>query len=207
MTKQEFLAELAQALYSLPTNEQRDILRDYEEYFIDAQSAGRSDAEVIEMLGQPNKIAEQLIADRKQNWTEANLSFPAFIRATLAIISLTFFNVVFIITPFTGIAAIVLGIWGICLTLVLTPLAYTAIVLFNIRVSQFGNVYMFMQAFEFPTHIQQSLIRVSGFMSLVLCGIGLLGCIMLFYLSRWLVRIFMTYIKTNTSIVRGSIQQ
>lgn len=58
MTRHEFLAELASALQRIPEGERQDILRDYEEYFSDAQLAGRTDAEVIATLGQPAHIAK-----------------------------------------------------------------------------------------------------------------------------------------------------
>jgi uncharacterized membrane protein len=206
MTKQTFLAALAEALHSLPKNERRDILRDYEEYFVDAEQAGRSEAEVIEMLGEPKTIADQLITNRKQDWTRVNLSFPEFIRATIAIISLAFFNIMFIFAPFTLLTTVVVSIWSVCITMALAPLIFTIIVFFNIPISPQGNVYLFMQAYEFPAAIQQSFLQISGFMSVMLCGIGILGCIILYYISRWLIRMFMKYINTNTSIVRGSIK-
>ncbi|MFM7680230.1 MAG: DUF1700 domain-containing protein, partial [Roseiflexaceae bacterium] len=141
MTKQQFLAELTKELDNLPADERRDIVRDYEEYFVDAELAGRSDAEVITTLGQPAQIAKQLMANRHLATAKKHLTFGSFLKATLAVLSLTFFNVVFVLSPLMSIVGIILALWVVSIALVLSPAIYGIVLLFRIPVTNVGDIY------------------------------------------------------------------
>ena len=206
MTKQEFLAELAKALYSLPANEQRDILRDYEEYFTDAEQAGRSDAAVIETLGQPAQIAKQLTAHRHLSAAQQRLTFASFLKATLAVLSLTFFNVVFILGPLIALASVVIAFWIVSITLLLTPAIYGIALLFRIPVTNVGDIYTILGTYEFTPSVQQGFLQLGGYVTMAACGFGLLGCIILYYTSRFFIRVFIQYMQFNVSVLRGSTQ-
>ncbi|MEG2538236.1 MAG: DUF1700 domain-containing protein, partial [Clostridium sp.] len=66
MTKQEFLDILRDYLRGYFTlAEISDILRDYEEYFLNGELEGKSEKQVIESLGSPKSIAEDLIREIK----------------------------------------------------------------------------------------------------------------------------------------------
>jgi uncharacterized membrane protein len=204
MTKQEFLAALASALERIPESERNDIVRDYEEYFIDAQSAGRSDAEVIAQLGQPAQLAKQLIADRHLTHAQNNLTFATFLKATLAVVSLTFFNLVFILGPLIGVVGVLFGMWVTSISFILTPLIYFVSLAFNLPSFGTDSITGVLQQSDLPQHIQQALVTFGGFITITASGIGLLGCVVLYYISRWFIRIFIRYMQANVSILRGS---
>lgn len=46
-----------------------DILRDYEEYFLNAQLEGKSDEDIVNVLGSPKSVAKELINEIKFNST------------------------------------------------------------------------------------------------------------------------------------------
>ncbi len=204
MTKHEFLAELASALQRIPEGERQDILRDYEEYFTDAAHAGRTDAEVIATLGQPSHIAKQLIADHHLSRAQSNLTLASFLKATLAVVSLTFFNLVFILGPLIGAIGFLFGLWVASISFVITPLLYIISLAFNLPSFGTESITGLLQQSDVPPTIQQSLVTFGGFITITASGVGLLGCVVLYYISRWCIRMFIRYMQANVAILRGS---
>lgn len=64
MNKREFLSALGQALSGLPEEERRSVLQYYEDYFLDAE--GEGDAQIIEGLGQPHNIADDILREYRE---------------------------------------------------------------------------------------------------------------------------------------------
>ena len=63
LNKNEFLEILKDYLRKdFSDDEVNDILRDYEEYFVDGLIEGKSDMEIISALGSPKAIAKELIS-------------------------------------------------------------------------------------------------------------------------------------------------
>jgi uncharacterized membrane protein len=62
MTRAEFIATLRRGLAGMPAEAVDDIVADYEAHFDDALAAGRSEAEVAEALGDPERLAKDLRA-------------------------------------------------------------------------------------------------------------------------------------------------
>lgn len=68
MNKSEFLEILKDYLRKdFSEDEVNDILRDYEEYFVDGIIEGKSDMEIISALGSPKSIAKDLVSQMKEN--------------------------------------------------------------------------------------------------------------------------------------------
>lgn len=73
MNKSEFLEILKDYLKKdLSPDEVSDILRDYEEYFVDGVIEGKSDMEIIQGLGSPKSIASELIGQFRENNKETS---------------------------------------------------------------------------------------------------------------------------------------
>ena len=67
MNKSEFLEILKDYLgKDFSEDEVSDILRDYEEYFVDGIIEGKSDMEIISALGSPKSIAKDLVSQMKE---------------------------------------------------------------------------------------------------------------------------------------------
>lgn len=73
MNKKEFLEILKDYLSkNFSENEVTDILRDYEEYFIDGEIEGKSDIEIISSLGSPKSIVRDLVGEIKESKQDEN---------------------------------------------------------------------------------------------------------------------------------------
>lgn len=68
LNKREFLEILKDYLSShFSGDEVNDILRDYEEYFVDGEIEGKSDIQIIESLGSPKSIVRDLVEEMKES--------------------------------------------------------------------------------------------------------------------------------------------
>lgn len=73
MNKREFLEILKDYLSNhFSDDEVNDILRDYEEYFIDGEIEGKSDLQIIESLGSPKSIVRDLVGEMKESKLNAS---------------------------------------------------------------------------------------------------------------------------------------
>lgn len=73
MNKREFLEILKDYLSNhFSSDEINDILRDYEEYFIDGEIEGKSDLQIIESLGSPKSIVRDLVGEMKESKINAS---------------------------------------------------------------------------------------------------------------------------------------
>ncbi|CAM3247580.1 DUF4097 domain-containing protein [Filibacter tadaridae] len=62
MTENQFILELESALKKLPAEELADIRQDIREYFTDGREDGKSESDIADSLGSPDKIAQELLA-------------------------------------------------------------------------------------------------------------------------------------------------
>lgn len=60
MRKEEYLNSLAQGLRAYDKNYVEDILRDYEEHFLDAARAGKREEEICQELGNPEDVVREI---------------------------------------------------------------------------------------------------------------------------------------------------
>ena len=63
MRKEDFLEILKDYLNNIISQEEiMDIVRDYEEYFIDGEIEGKTEMDIIASLGSPKEIAKELVS-------------------------------------------------------------------------------------------------------------------------------------------------
>ena len=74
MNRDTFLQALSDALSTLSAAERDEILQDYASYFADALADGQSETEVAAKLGDPVKLARELIAQRRLGAWESRRS-------------------------------------------------------------------------------------------------------------------------------------
>ena len=74
MNRENFLKTLAEALSTLSAAERDEILQDYASYFADAMADGQSETDVATKLGDPAKLARELIAQRRLGAWESSRS-------------------------------------------------------------------------------------------------------------------------------------
>ncbi|WP_137937520.1 DUF1700 domain-containing protein [Chitinivorax sp. B] len=92
MNKEQFLRALKRELSALPKADLDEVLADYEEYFHDGLASGRAEEEIAKGLGDPKKIARELLAQlRIQEWKD-NKSMGNLMRVVLSIVALGSLN-------------------------------------------------------------------------------------------------------------------
>ncbi|MEC2077556.1 DUF1700 domain-containing protein [Metabacillus fastidiosus] len=179
MDKQQYLLELEKELRSLSRGEQQEILADYEEHFESARAKGRSDTDIIEGLGQPKKVAKEIIAQAKMVKTLEASSGNSMLRSVFSAVVLSFFNLIFILGPAIVCFVIPVVLYVCAVVLFIYPL-----------------LLLFQDGF---TLIYANKI----FVMLGSIGFGLLSFVGGASLMKLVYRLFVNYVKFNVRIVRG----
>lgn len=121
MNKQTFLQQLAAALAGLPASERDDIIADYAAYFADAVADGRNEEAVAAALGDPQRLAQQLCAERKLAQWEAHKT-PGNLRQVLvALAGLGVLNLL-LAMPYLLLLTLLSSLWLGALSLLLAGL-------------------------------------------------------------------------------------
>lgn len=109
MTRAEFLARLRRGLVGLPAATAAEISADYESHFDDGVAAGRSEAEIAQALGNPDRLARELKAEAGiQRWRqEQNPSAAA--GAVLAVLGLGAIDILFLLPFLMGVLGAMFG--------------------------------------------------------------------------------------------------
>ena len=184
MTRDIFFSELKKHLKGCSKEEMDEIIEDYNEYFNDAIDAGRNEEEVCAALGSPKLLARQLIAESAIKIAEDSYSIDNILKATLAIVGLGFFNLVFILGPLVGVISVVFS------------LALVAIILLILGVISPLGLFMLESYAAFDL-----LIYFLSAIGIFAAGTALGSFTIL--LSRLIYRALVKYLKLNLKIVKG----
>ncbi|MFC4617621.1 hypothetical protein ACFO4N_02630 [Camelliibacillus cellulosilyticus] len=181
MTKNDFLTELEQLLRKIPEDERRDILYDFEEHFRMAAADGKREEEIVALLGKPKTLAKELTADYLITNAKENRSAGNIARAVLAVIALGSFNLIFVLGPFVGIAAVIFALYAVAFTLLVVPVK----LLFQMAWADGGQL-------------------LAGIFNMMMSiGLGILLIIGLIYLTRWIYVLLIRYLQYNLRVVKG----
>jgi len=183
VNKEEFLRSLDKYLKSIPLEERRDIMHDFEEHFAFGLEEGKTEEEIAGSLGSPHQIAKELNATYHLEKAETTATTGNMLRAVWAIIGLGFFNFVIVLGPFAALAAIILAGWIVGVVFIGSPL----LVLVN--------------AVIYP----DTFLLFDLFFSVMLSGLGLFISIGMFYTTRKLSNGFVKYLKFNVKLVKGGL--
>lgn len=109
MTRAEFMGRLRRGLVGMPAAAADDIAADYEIHFEDGTAAGRSESEVAEALGDPDRLARELRAEAgAQRWhQEKNPSAAA--GAVFAVLGLGAIDVLILLPIFMTVVGVLFG--------------------------------------------------------------------------------------------------
>ncbi|MFJ8264018.1 HAAS signaling domain-containing protein [Rummeliibacillus sp. NPDC094406] len=182
MTKEQFLKNLNLALEGLSSVERQDILEDYEEHFAIGLEEGKTEEQIASSLGTPHHIAKELLANYHLEKVETTNTTGNIFRAVWAAIGLGFFNLVIVLGPFIGLLGVVFAGWVAGVSFIVSPL----LVLVN-------TVNGTFEIFDL-------------FASIGLCGLGLFIILGMFFVTKWLTKGFVKYLKFNVSLVKGGLK-
>lgn len=190
MNAQQFIAELRKGLGGMAEAEKREILADYEEHFRMAAADGRSEEQAAQALGNPRVIGRSYRIDSMLDESREGgaAGAKAVVRAVFASVSLTFFNILFVLGPLAGLAGGMIGLWAGAVSL---PIAGLAAILSPIAV------------LVAPQHV--TLGGVSPlfvlFAGIGVAALGLLAVIGMWQLTRLFIRMIAAYVRFNARIV------
>jgi uncharacterized membrane protein len=182
MVKNEFLDKLEYLLTRVPEQDRKEMLYDYQEHFEIGLANGRSQAELIAELGDPHVIARDLLADYRIGRAEKDKTPSNMGRAILAAISLSFFNLIFIIGPVAGLFGAYVALCAVSFGLTILPLAILGSYFFGYSYESF---------------------LVNFFVSLTSFSLGVLMSIGMIYVGKFFYNVVLRYIKFNVKVVKG----
>lgn len=189
MNKKEFLNKLSKYLRGIPRDEEKDIISDFEEHFEMGKKEGRAEEDIAKSLGNPKALANQLKAGLLAERAEKETTAANITRAVFASLGLGFFNIVFVLGPFLGIAGVLVGLFA-------TAIGTAAGGITGLL----GTIFFPL----FPEYFNMVINPAVGiFASIGLICFGVLFFIGDMYLARVLFRLFIRYIKFNARIVIG----
>lgn len=123
MTKQLYLKQLRLQLRGLSQAEIDDIIKEYNDYFVEAEASGLSEEEVIDQLGSPAVIAQEIKRETRPN--------RSTIEQILVVIALIFLNLTIVIGPVLGIIGSFFGVYFATVVLTIAPLLVIVSMLFG----------------------------------------------------------------------------
>lgn len=103
MTRADFMAKLRRGLVGMPAPMIEDIIADYDTHFTDALAAGRSEQEVADALGGPDRLARELRAEAGVKKWEEQKNPSAAAAAVFAVLGLGAIDIIFLLPLLMGV--------------------------------------------------------------------------------------------------------
>lgn len=193
MKKSEFLTSLHNHLGGLPKREVDDILRDQEEYFRDAMSAGRSEEEVVRSLGDPKVFAANLKAEltiqRAESSTDLRQKVGLTASALFSILALAPINFFLVLGPFLLLLIFLLAGWILSAAGVIVAIALSLVFYAD----------MLKHAVGFLTHFSAISFTFACIGASVLC------ILIMMKLTHWFVIGTLSYLNWNIRFVKARV--
>jgi len=111
MTRQAFMARLREGLRGLPPQTVADIVADYEAHFADGLAAGRTEAEVAQALGSPDRLAREVRAESTMTRWREERSPSSAASAIFAVLGLGALDILILLPILIGIASALFGLF------------------------------------------------------------------------------------------------
>lgn len=217
MKKEDFLEILKDYLKKgFSEDEIIDILRDYEEYFIDGAIEGKSEIEIISSLGSPKEIANELLYEdniKKENKVKGKLE-SFFIEAKGQLKSgLNKFKVN--LNDKNHIKSRKkIEVLQILITIILIPIAFSiAISTIGVGISLVASLIAFIIGTPFAISLMNvmpeiKMVIIFGFIAYI--GLEILMWqlfIVVVRLEKKALKAYITWLKTNKLYIDGSIKK
>ncbi|ASS74000.1 hypothetical protein CIG75_02730 [Tumebacillus algifaecis] len=180
MTRAAFMTELDRLLKGVPDKERKELLADYEEHFYLATAEGKTEEDIVRALGSPKHIARELTATYHVEQAETKFSPSTILRAIFAVVSLGFFNLVFVLGPFFALIAVLVSLYVTAFSLIVVPVA-----------SLFGQAGLGAGQFW-----------LTFFVALSCAALGVLMMVGLLYLTKWAYRLLVRYLQFNLQFIK-----
>ncbi len=189
MNRNEYLTKLREYLSDMPREEMQEILYDYEEHFRSGIAEGKTEEEVAAALGDVKASARLYRADFTLEQARENASPRNMVKAVLAAIGLSFFNLIFVLGPFFGVVGVLIGLFGASVGITLAGVALGG-------VSMLQPVFPAFVDLDGASHIFLFAVSVG------LTCLGILFTLGNIWISRCFYHLTLTYLQWNIDVVK-----
>ena len=192
MNKTQFMEQLKSGLKGYDQQEVADIIADYTEHFESAAQNGQSEEEVCQNLGSPAALAKAYKMENLLNKAKNSKNPADLLRAVLVFVTLSFFNLIFVMFPMLALLLVLIEAWALSLIATVVGLIGMA--------APFFAPFVDEQVMEVEmTFLNYLVIFLLGTGILAL---GILLVILLWRLSKWLIRLLIKYIEANIRLIK-----
>jgi uncharacterized membrane protein len=187
MKKNEYIEKLEKQISDLPESSRKEIISDYEEHFSAGIEAGKTEEEIANKLGDPESIAREIKTYSLIRKAEVEKTPSNLLRAVVATLGLSFFNLVFIVGPFLGILGVLFGLVVSAITFIGVGVALTGATIFS----------------PYLPNIEVGINPVAAILiSLGTVSFGIFFAIVDYYLIKGFYKLTINYLKLNLNIIR-----
>lgn len=194
MKRQDYINELKQQLQGLPQSEIADIVRDQEELISDALAAGRTEESILKSLGDPSELARALkaevIIEQASEEKKLGRQLKGAFGAVGALLLLAPFNLIFVLGPFMVLLGMLFSGW-----MVATALGGVAVFLAGGYLSELITV-----SASVWVHLSLVFTLIAG------VGISILALLAMYYITRGMMQLTLSYLKWNLNFVRRRVK-
>ena len=189
MNKLQYLENLEKSLKSLPREETIDIMNDFKEYFEVGIERGRSEEDLSISLGNPKMLARQIRLESYIKKAEETKSASNILRAVFTSIGLSFFNLIVMLPVFSIFISVLAVLFACSVSLCAAGITGTV-----------GSIFspLFSQYLTFNVNVAVSIFAFIGIGSL-----GILFFIGNIYISKFIFRLVVRYLRFNLSVIKG----
>ena len=111
MTRNDFLARLKRGLRGVPEADAAEIIADYEAHFAAGEAEGRSEAEVAEALGDPNRLSREMRLEAGiRQWEEVRTPSSAW-TAIIAFMGLATLDILVLLPIVLPVLGVIFGLY------------------------------------------------------------------------------------------------
>ena len=154
-------------------------------------ASGRDEDAVVASLGDPKTFAAQLKVQTRIDRVTTTSKLPDEVKnvfqAVLAILALAPFNFIFVLGPFIGLVGMNIAGWAMSGSLIFVSFLLLLVFLFKLA---FFGVGLFTNLSAF-------------FLCLGLVGVGCVGVVAMFWLTRFFMRGTASYLRWNLKMIQG----
>jgi uncharacterized membrane protein len=196
MTEKQFNSILKKNLKGLEEEDKNEILSDYSEHFRLGKESGKSEEDISESLGDPAQIGKssrvELLVDQADRESAAGNVF----KAVMASFSLGFFNIVFVLGPYLGLAGVMIGLWAAAVSVMISGAVTSLAVIFWPIISFFVPYAIYPEGFA---------VKLAMFLAgIVMFSLGSLATIGMVKLTQLFYRGTVKYLQSNLKIIKRS---
>ena len=189
MTQADYMKRLEKNIQKLPPARRQEILDDIRAHFTEGVASGKEEAALCESLGPPELLAREYRSIHAAERAKDDFSAGNVFRANWAGFGMLLLNVIFVVP----IAAGVFAVW---VSLAAAGIAMAVAGFFSMFAVWFGGAIV--------TIVVPVAYPIAGFFAaLLVCALGLLLCIGMFYAGRALLRVTKQYLQANLTIITG----